>query len=299
MRKLLLLVLLLTLTAAPAAHAGKSIKQRPDCTDQYVQYSKRTAERYRYAVLCLMSFARTQFKLNALKQSAQLEKAGQKWASHLAKTGETTHGPSVALIPKRILEAGYRAQAVNEGLGIGDPSYTPYDIVDSMMHDFACTEILDPRFRDAGVGLKRGKSKLVGGPGIHVVVEFGLKATAKVPSTNGKPAKSCSHGFPARPSSPVMPVPVAPAIDGDQITGQLRCVTNKACAFEASLKLVHQGAVSRAGVDALAPSSTTEVVFTFPAGAIAEEQAGNNAGVELKIASTKPYAFDDVFSVGI
>src|SRR4051795_11956431 len=195
MRRKLVIALLALTVLAPAAQAGKRISKQPHCADQTIAYSKKNAARYRASVLCLMSFVRHNQGLNKFSQDDKLEKAGQKWADRLGQTGDTTHGKSVAEIPKRIAKAGYRAQALNEGLGLGAPSDSPYALVDNMMTGYACTEILDPRFRDAGVGVNLGKLKGFG-RGIHVVVEFGLKVGAKQPSRKSTPAKTCSHALP-------------------------------------------------------------------------------------------------------
>src|SRR6476660_1826726 len=142
-----LVVALLALTVlTPTAQAGKPISKRPDCPDQTIAYSKKNAGRYRAAVLCLMSFVRANQGMNKFSRDTKLQTAGQRWANRLGQTGETTHGKSVAEIPKRIARAGYKAQALNEGLGLGAPSDSPYLLVDNMMTGFACTEILDPRF---------------------------------------------------------------------------------------------------------------------------------------------------------
>src|SRR4051794_31130072 len=126
MRRKLVIALLALTVLAPGAEAGKRISKTPDCADQTIAYSKENAARYRAAVMCLMSFVRHNQGLNKLKQDGKLQKAGQKWADVLGATGETTHGKSVAEIPKRIAKAGYKAQALNEGLGLGGPSDSPY-----------------------------------------------------------------------------------------------------------------------------------------------------------------------------
>lgn len=297
MRTLALTVTLL-LALAPAARAGKPIKPRPQCPDMYIGYTKADAGKYRAALLCLMSAVRRDQKLNALEDNAKLRRAGQRWANHLGKTGETTHGKSVAEIPKRIAKAGYRASAVNEGLGIGSADSTPYDLAASMMTDFACTEILDPRFRDAGVGVNLGRIKGFG-RGIHVVVEFGLKRHAKPPRSNRRPADSCGHRLPRAQSSPVGPAGSLPEAHETDVTVTVQCLAKRACTFDATLKLAHQGDKANLHVDRLGPGKTTELKFPFAAQSIDDEQADQHPGVDLRLVSTKPYAFTDTFSAGL
>ncbi|MEA2123716.1 MAG: hypothetical protein QOI80_498 [Solirubrobacteraceae bacterium] len=294
----LVLALAAIAVAAPVAQAGKPIKPRPQCPDMNIRYSNADAGRFRDAVLCLMSAVREDQKLNALKDNAKLRKAGQRWANHLGKTGETTHGKSVAEIPRRIAKAGYRASAVNEGLGLDGKEGTPYGLVASMMTDFACTEILDPRFRDAGVGVNRGKLKGFG-RGIHVVVEFGLKRNAKPPRTNRGPADSCGHRLPPAQTSPVSPAGPAPEVHDTDITIEVQCYAERACAFDATLKLVHAKAKSTLHTDSLAPGQTTELVFPFAADDLRDERGNKHPGIDVHFVSTKPYAFEDTFSAGI
>ena len=190
MRALTVAFAALALTA-PSAHAGKPITKLAACADQDMQYqSSADAKRYRAAVFCLINAVRKTQGFGPLKRDARLEKAGQGWATAQRRVAGISHGKSVAEIPKRIARAGYRASALNEGLGLGEPSATPYDLAANMMDDYACTEILDPRFRDAGVGVSQG-------PVMHVVVEFGLKRGSKAPSQNTKPSKTCPHSLPA------------------------------------------------------------------------------------------------------
>ena len=299
--RLVVALLALTVLAPPAAQAGKRISKQPHCADQTIAYSKKNAARYRAAVLCLMSFVRDNQGMNKLKQNGSLQKAGQKWADVLGQTGEATHGKSVAEIPKRIAKAGYKAQAVNEGLGLGAPTDSPYALVDNMMTGYACTEILDPRFRDAGVGVNLGKLKGFG-RGIHVVVEFGLKVGAKQPSHKTGPAKTCSHALPVlkvktSPAAPLTFVP--PKVNADSIVIAIGCSAKTACTFDATVKLAHQGATSTQHVDALKPNGYKEVTFPFDPAAIKAERQNKHPGIDLIIHSTAPYDFTDTYPAGV
>src|SRR3954451_5738132 len=292
MSRRLMVALLALAVLAPTAQAGKRISKAPNCPDQTITYSKKNAERYRAALLCLMSFIRDNQGMNKLHKDAKLQKAGQKWANVLGQTGETTHGKSVAEIPKRIAKAGYKAQALNEGLGLGPADNSPYDLMSNMMTDYACTEILDPRFRDAGVGVNLGKIKGFG-RGVHVVVEFGLKVGAKQPSRKTTPAKTCSHALPhlVVKQSPAGPLPVSPTVKSDRIIVPIGCSAKTACTFDATVKLTHQGAATTVHVDGLKPNSYQSVTFMFDPAAIKAEKASKNPHIDLKIHSTAPYDF--------
>jgi uncharacterized protein YkwD len=198
MKLVLAFVVLLVLGVAPAAHAGPPIKNLGTCDAQDATYAQPDdATDFKAAVVCLISEIRKSQSLNVLRADAKLAKSAQGHATNQARAGALSHGKSVNEIPKRIARAGYKATALNEGLGIGISDQTAYEIVTSMMQDFACTEILDPRFRDVGVGVSLGK--LRGAPGanyVHVVVHFGLKAGKKAPSTKQTAAKSCPHRLP-------------------------------------------------------------------------------------------------------
>src|SRR3954447_7025454 len=299
MRRKLVVPLLALAVLAPSADAGKRISKTPKCPDQTITYSKKNAEKYRAALLCLMSFVRENQGMNKLSKDSKLQKAGQKWADVLGQTGETTHGKSVAEIPKRIAKAGYKAQALNEGLGVGPADNSPYDLMSNMMTDYACTEILDPRFRDAGVGVNLGKIKGFG-RGVHVVVEFGLKVGAKQPSRKTTPAKTCSHALPRLKvkTSPAFPSGL-PKVNSDSIAVAISCAAKTACTFDATVKLAHQGATSTQHVAGLAPHTAKTVTFPFHPAAIKAERQNKKPGIDLDIHSTAPYAFTDTFSVGI
>ena len=293
------LALIVLACLVPAAEAGRAVKHRPDCPDMYAHYlGKADRARFRSGVLCLMSALRKEFHLNALTRDARLETAGQGWANHLARTGRANHGKSYAEIPKRIARAGYRAQAVNEGLGIGLADETPYSLMRSMMTDFACTEILDPRFRDAGVGVSVGRLAGYPGPGIHVVAEFGLKASAKVPSHDNRPARTCSHRLPAPPATVLAPTR-QPTVGDTDVTVTVKCVARQACEGDAVLELAKRGKRATAPVPSLAPGATTDLDFAFPAADIAAERKAKGGGVNLLLRTSRPVAFEDLFSTAI
>lgn len=275
MRRAVLTALALSLVAAllPAhALAGPPIKRLAACEDQSARYSGPTdAVRFRAAVLCLMSSARKAQGLPTLARDAKLERSAQGHATSQAKSGALSHGKSTSEIPKRIARAGYKAAAVNEALGIGTGDETAYALVARMMEQFPCTQILDPRFRDAGVGVSIGKLK--GAPGsnyVHIVVNFGLKATAKAPSRKTRPAATCPHALPA--PGVLRPVGTGPVAQGTTATVRFTCTGATACLEEATLELVHGGATAKAAVS-IGAGQSADVTFTFDAAALEQELA--------------------------
>lgn len=287
--------------AAPAAHGGSRITRLASCPDQEMRYAgPGDAVRFRAAVVCLVSAVRRSQGLNAVKRSPALERAGQGWATTQARTGAVSHGRSVAGIPRRIARAGYRADALNEGLGFGEPGDSPYKVVSSMMGDFACTEILDPRFRDVGAGVSLGKLDFsLAGRGVHVVLEFGLRRGQRPPSGRTRPAKTCPHALPRPLGIAVRPAPQLPAVGADAVTITLTCAGSRPCAFSATLALALRNTQTTLSGLTLAAGQSAPFTFALPAADLAAERAASGGGLDLTVVTTAPTAGRDRYSVDL
>src|SRR4051794_3004071 len=180
----------LLVTAAPA-RAGTPIKKLPACADSYLIYSPQALPRFRTAMLCLINAARKTQHLPALGRDAKLEAVAQSQSK-----GNGGHGRTLAEIGKRFEKKGYKPAAYNEAFTFLDkPTVpTPYAFVaEAMSHrTVPCSEILDPRFRDVGVGISENSSGLF----YNLTLEFGLKRGAKQPSSDYTKAASCPHKLP-------------------------------------------------------------------------------------------------------
>lgn len=272
--KLMLAALAGLLVAAPAAHAGAPITGMDPCPDQGARYaSPADAATVKRAVLCVISEVRQAQGLPALKLDARLARSAQRHATGQARAGTMTHG-RIADIPKRIARAGYRAAALNEGLGLGAPDSSAYDLVGVMVQGGACSQILDPRFRDAGVGVSVGRLRGMPGPRfVRLVVHFGLKAGAKPPSSKRRPAATCPHALPEGGRLEPADERAISTVQGATITVRLRCAGKTGCDDEVTLKLLPGDAAQTRHVT-LAAGRTTALAFTFTEAEVAAALAG-------------------------
>lgn len=296
-------IVVAVLAAAPA-HAGP-IPPFKACPDQNMTVrSSADFPRYRAAVVCVIGRVRHTLGLNVLRRDARLERAGQLQAEHRAKVGVLGHSgePSV-VIPKQIRAQGYKAAAVNEGIGWGDlAAATPFEVVSGMMVQYdACAQIQDRRFRDIGVGLAhRGPGQTFNGnPNLHVTVEYGLKAGQRPPKVRkrkvtcprrltGGVTKQGDSLADRTGSGPGRPVVRGWSVveDGRTVTQYIACVGTSDCTFDYAVRL-HNTGVAR-----MTPTQTVPHGARFPLGVTfgAEE-------IDAELAAAAPAAeliIDDV-----
>src|SRR4051794_19819517 len=281
------------LTAIPA-HAGAPINKLPACADSYLIYSPAALPRFRTAMLCLINAARKTQRLPALRRNAKLEAVAQSQSK-----GNGGHGKTLAEIGKRFEKKGYKPAAYNEAFSfLDDPAApTPYGFLASMMANrtVPCSEILDPRFRDVGVGISKNSSGV-----FHTVaLEFGLKQGAKQPSNDYSKAGSCPHKVPA-PVFTTIPIQAGelPRAQGDTVTAGVICTAKTACVIEsATLTLAH--AKVSAALEApvtIAAGQKGALSFHFDSAALQAETTSGDPSISLAFSVVKPAAYDDVFT---
>jgi uncharacterized protein YkwD len=299
-RTLLLLSTLLALLAiVPAAQGGTAIKSIGACPNSYLYYTP-TASRpdFRTALLCLINAARRAERLPALTRSATLEKVGQAQSDAFARTGHGSHGNSVTDINKRFAAAGYRAAAYNEGFAVLDPGASPYDfLVDLLAHSgVPCTEVLDPRFRDIGIGVSLATQ--AGQPvATTLAIELGLHAGQRQPSTNTSPAAHCGHKIPPPLIDGAAVEPRgAPTVSGSTVSIQLQCVAKVPCTLTAAVALPDAGATASAGPLTIPAGQTQAVSFTFDPNALHAESVAKTPALKLSFTVTAPAQYDDAFT---
>lgn len=292
------------LAVAPLAGAGQPVSKLGTCPGAFDAYSPQSQAAFRTAFVCLLGELRKSQKLPALSRSALLEKSAQSHARYSASHGYVGHNERKgSSIVSRILATGYKAQALNEAVGAGDAIASPYDLLADMADSKAipCTTLLDPRFKDVGVGIDVGEFGHFQPPfkplkQAFLVLNFGLKAGSAAPSSNMKPSKSCPHALPKPPVSgePVAPEDL-PKAGGDSVTFTVRCKATVPCAASALLQLPDAHANS-APVDLdLPPGGSQLVTFTFDPAAIQDELAATRPRVHLTVGNTSPAKRTDDF----
>jgi uncharacterized protein YkwD len=139
--------------AAPApAPCGKSTES----PHQLSLHAMRTS------VLCLLNRARAHYHLRPLTYNTELRTSASAHSVSMVVHGYFAHEGPGGSMDSRISRAGYLARAgrfrLGEDIGGGQGAYgSPLAVVKDWMHSPPHREnILDPAFRDAGVGVARG-----------------------------------------------------------------------------------------------------------------------------------------------
>jgi uncharacterized protein YkwD len=145
----------------------------------------------RSAVLCLVNRERTARRLPTLAASGQLNRAAQGWTDTMVRSGRFTHGAGEAFA-KRISATGYTWRAAGENIATGYP--TPRAVVAGWMASTDhCHNILDPTFRDIGIGESDSPVRgFASGPATWTQ-DFGLRMGQSAPSHNRRPMNGCPY----------------------------------------------------------------------------------------------------------
>lgn len=275
----------------PAAQAGSRIHKLSSCTDAYAFYAPGAGSltEFRTGLLCLINQARKAERLPSLKASSQLQSVAQAQSNKFLRTGGASHGSSLSDISKRFAKVGYHAAAYNEAFDNLGEGATPYLFLAHMLdHDsIPCTEILDPRFREIGIGASTGSI------GVDTLaLELGLRAGQRQPATDTGPQRSCPHKIPA-PIVSGMPVAPArpPAAAGDVVTLGLKCAARVACVLTSTLKLPDAHAEAESGTVTIPRGKSVIVSYTFSGGAVEAELAAAEPNVTLEIDVTGPVPY--------
>ena len=286
-RLLLTTVAIIALAAAPA-RAGPPITKLPECENSYLYYADGVSRpEYRAALLCLINGARKAQRLPPLRRSAQLEAVAQSQSDRSAATGRASHGKSLTDITKRFARRGYRAAAYDEAFALLIAGASPYAFLAELTRaaGIPCTQIFDPRFRDAGIGVAIGFD----GRANMLTVELGRKAGTRQPSADTRPAATCGHRIPK-------PAITGPAIEGrglpvatdTTVTIELACVARTACALTAALTLPGARAEAPAQSLTIEPGQQQALTFALDAAAISAERASAQPRLSLNVTVTAP-----------
>ncbi len=113
----------------------------------------------RTAIRARVNGERARVESPPLAESAELDRAAQAHAEDMLARGYFEHeSPERHTVRERAQSAGYRWRAVGENIALGQ--LTADEVMDSWMKSPEHREnILDPEYRDLGVGLALGESK--------------------------------------------------------------------------------------------------------------------------------------------
>jgi uncharacterized protein YkwD len=127
--------------APPAGAAG--------CRNAGARITRISTAAARGAVVCLINDTRRAHGLPALRQSGPLDVAAQIWSNAMVASDVFTHSSSFG---QRVTDAGLVWQALAENIATGFP--TPRRVVQAWMGSLDhCQNILDPTYRDVGIGI--------------------------------------------------------------------------------------------------------------------------------------------------
>jgi uncharacterized protein YkwD len=143
----------------------------------------------RAAVLCLTNQERNAYGLPSLEASSRLTNVAQGWTQTMVATGDFSHAVNFA---GRFTASGYDWQAIGENIATGYT--TPASVVRAWMSSIShCRNILDPHFRDVGIGaLSATVGSVSTEPGTWTE-DFGLLMSQSAPSGNTRPQSGCPH----------------------------------------------------------------------------------------------------------
>jgi uncharacterized protein YkwD len=161
--------------AASSAHAA--------CAGADLMPSAARTAKVRKATLCLLNVERGAQGLRKLRENGRLRRAATGYARFMVARRFFAHeGPDGSTMLSRIKGTRYLARArawtIGENLawGAGDRA-TPRAIVDAWMHSPGHrANILNPAFREIGIGIAKGAPEPVGGaPAATFATDFGAR----------------------------------------------------------------------------------------------------------------------------
>jgi uncharacterized protein YkwD len=148
------------LATAPRGLAGPARPaQSAPCPGENLVPNAGNLARVRTATLCLVNLRRRAGHVAPLRDNAALDYAAQSHSHDMVARSYFSHyTPSGTSPPVRDARAGYRGNYIGENLAWGEFSLgTPAAIVGLWMSDQGHREnILDPSYRDSGIGIVPG-----------------------------------------------------------------------------------------------------------------------------------------------
>jgi uncharacterized protein YkwD len=159
------------------------------CPNADTRATKAAASDMRGAVVCLINEVRVIKGLPALNPSAKLDNVAKSWSNWMVSNDQFTHGLNFA---GRVTASGYDWQTAGENIATGAP--TPRAVVVEWLRSTDhCRNILNPEFRDIGVGVNPSPIRGFGWGGSTWTQDFGLTMGASAPSGNTGPMNGCPY----------------------------------------------------------------------------------------------------------
>ena len=169
--------------AAPAEAVGGS-----GCVNADTPTASASLAAMRGAVACLINEQRTERGVPALSSSPKLNTSAQRWTDAMVASGNFDHGDFI----HRFDAVHYHWQSAGENIATGyaTPRRTVAAWMASPDH---CRNILDPTFRDVGIGERSAPVHgWASGPATWTQ-DFGLQTNQSARSHNHGPASGCPY----------------------------------------------------------------------------------------------------------
>ncbi len=151
------------------------------CADANLVPSSTNLPRIAAATLCLINQERAAAHLVALRANAALDTAAAQHSADMVAKNYFDHvSPSGSTPQSRMTAVGYlkpnRAWSIGENIAAATGSATPASIVKMWMNSSGHrANILNPKFRDSGMGVSAAAPRLLGtGPGATYTQDFGV-----------------------------------------------------------------------------------------------------------------------------
>jgi uncharacterized protein YkwD len=176
-RATLTVVLAVGLVGSAVAAASASAAS---CADAHLVPSRTNLSRVAAATLCLINQERTTRGLSRLRSKSDLAVAAAAHSQDMVARGYFDHVSPAGVSPlARIRRAGYlrggSGFSIAENIAAANGDATPAAIVSMWMHSAGHrANILNPTYRDTGIGVASGVPSLLGsGPGATYTEDFG------------------------------------------------------------------------------------------------------------------------------
>jgi uncharacterized protein YkwD len=165
------------LSAAAASAAGGS-----PCGETTAAPSRSSVQSMGASEFCLINMVRVHHHLAPLVLNTDLRDSATGHSDSMVVNGYFAHEGPGGSVDSRISRAGYlnraRAFTIGENIAAGSgPEGSPWAILEDWLHSPPHrANILDPSYRDAGVGVARGYPFGGGGAAATYTVDFGARS---------------------------------------------------------------------------------------------------------------------------